>query len=234
MGKGKTAGLLMLFAFVVPVLAGCGTTMQARSVDLTNALLVNPDVLVKGGPGQAMYRYVDPSADFKKYSKLLIDPVIIYKEGEMDAEQRGNNQILANNLYAYLTEELGKDMTVVKNPEPGTIRLTCAIVNVEKTHVVRNVITTVVPVGVAISTAQYAATGKPSGTGSITGEARVTDAVTGKLLGMGIDKQVGGKSFESMTDSWHSADEGMKNWSKMARYNMCQLRTVKDCMEIKP
>jgi hypothetical protein len=143
-------------------------------------------------------------------------------------------QILANNLYAYMTEELGKDMRVVKNPEPETMRFTSAIISAEKTYVVRNVITTVVPVGVAISTAQYAATGKPSGTGSITGEARLTDAVTGKLLAMGVDKQVGGKSFDSMTDSWHSVDVGMKNWSKMARYNLCQLRTGKDCNVIKP
>jgi len=235
MRHGKTAGILVLFAFIVPLLAGCASTMQARSVDATDAFLVDPKILVKGGPDQALLRYVDPSVDFKKYTKIIIDPVIIYKEGEMDANNRANNQTLANNLYAYLTQELGKDLTIVKTHEPGTMRFQAAIINADKTKMVRNILTTVVPVGMVISTGQYIATGKPSSTGTITGEGRLTDAVTDQLLAMGVDKQVGGKSWGSMTDSWYSADEGMKFWAKMLRYNVCAVQKgPSGCTLIKP
>jgi hypothetical protein len=236
MNNWKAAGILVLFAIIMPLIAGCGATMQARSVDVSDTFLVNPKILVKGGPDQALLRYVDPAVDFKKYSKMIIDPVIIYKEGEMDADNRANNQTLANNLYAYLTQELGKDVKIVTTAEPGTMRLQTAIVNADKTKIVRNILTTVVPVGMVISTGQYVATGKPSSTGSITGEGRVTDAMTGQLLAMGVDKQVGGKSFGSMTDSWYSADEGMKHWAKMLRYNACTLQKGPgaECNAIKP
>ena len=237
MRNWKTAGILALFVFVAPLIAGCGATLQARSMDKpTDTFLVNPDILVKGGPGQALYRYADPSADWKSYNKVIIDPVIIYKEGEMDADNRANNQTLANNLYVYLTRELEKDMKIVTTPEPGTVRFQSAIVNASKTHVVRNVLTTIVPVGMVISTGQYIATGKPSSTGEITGEGRVTDAMTGKLLVMAVDKQVGGKSLGSMTDSWYSADEGMKHWAKLARYQFCvfQQRPAAECNPLKP
>ena len=237
MKNRKTAGLLVLFAFIVPLIAGCGATMQARSVDISDTFLVDSKILVKGDPkqDQALYRYVNTAIDPKKYSTMIIDPVVIYKEGEMDADARANNQTLANNLHAYLTQELGKDWKMVTTPEPGTFRLQTAIVNADKTAVVRNILTTVVPVGMAVSAAQYVATGKPSSTGSITGEGRITDAMTGKLIGMGVDKQVGGKSFGSMTDSWYSADEGMKHWARMLRYNTCAWhKGPSACTLIKP
>ena len=239
MKNWKAAGILVLFAIIAPLLAGCGATMQARSMDVpSDTFLVDSKALVKGDPklDQPLYRYQNPAVDLKKYSKFIIAPVIIYKEGEMDAATLANNQTLANNFYAYLTQEIGKDWPIVTTPEPGTIRIQTAIVNVDKTKVVRNVLTTVVPVGIVISAGQYVATGKPSSTGSITGEARLTDAMTGELLAMGADKQVGGKSFGSMTDSWYSADEGMKHWARMARHGMCvQIKGPgKECDAIKP
>ena len=191
----KTAGILVVFAFIVPLLAGCGATMQARSMDVpSDTFLVDSKALVKGDPklDQPLYRYINPAVDLKKYSKFIIAPVVFYKEGEMDAASQANNQTLANNFHAYLTQEIGKDWPIVTTPEPGTIRIQMAIVNADKTKVVRNILTTVVPVGMVISTGQYLATGKPSSTGSITAEARLTDAMTGELLAMAADKQVGG------------------------------------------
>lgn len=179
---------------------------------------------------------MNKAVDFKKYNKVLIDPVLIYKEGELDADQRANFEKLAHNLYVYLTQELGKDYKIVQTPEPGTWRLSTAIVSADKTAVVRNVLTTIIPVGMAISTVQYAATGKPSATGEITVEGRVTDAMTGQLLPMGIDKQVGGKTLKGMTESWYSADQGAKAIAKMIRYNACKVHAVPgvDCEAIKP
>ncbi len=41
----------------------------------------------------------------------------------MDAETRENYQKLANNAYAYLTNDLEKDHTIVTTPGPDTLRL---------------------------------------------------------------------------------------------------------------
>ena len=39
-----------------------------------------------------------------------------------------------------------------------------------------------------------------------------------------------------MTDSWYSADEGMKHWAKMSRHSLCvQMKGPgKECDAIKP
>ena len=49
---------------------------------------------------------------------------------------------------------------MVTAPGPDTVRMQLAIVTADKTKVVRNIVTTVVPVGMAISTGQYGVTGK--------------------------------------------------------------------------
>jgi hypothetical protein len=237
MRNRKLQSVLVLLVLAAPLLAGCGASLQARSVDLPkDAFLVNPKVLEKGGPGQALYRYQNPAVDFKKYSKVIIDPVVIYKETHMDAETRENYQKLANNGYAYLVQELGKDWTIVQNPAPDTMRVQVAIVQAEGSAVVRNVLTTVVPIGMAISTVKYGVTGKPSAVGEITGEMRVTDAMSGELLGEAVDRRVGGKTLTGMFDSWYNADEAMKHWAKQARYSLCVVHKGSNaaCESIKP
>lgn len=236
MDRNRVSALALL-ALAVPLLAGCGASLQARSVDLPkDAFLVNPKILEKGGPGQALYRYQNPAADFKKYSKVIIDPVIIYKEAQMDAETRENYQKLANNAYAYLVTELGKDWTIVQSPAPDTMRVQLAIVQAEGSAVVRNVLTTVVPVGMAISTVKYGVTGKPSAVGEITGEARITDAMSGELLGEALDRRVGGKTLSGMFDSWHNADEALLHWAKQTRWALCVVHKGSNaaCEAIKP
>ena len=229
-------GVLAMLALTAPLLAGCGASLQARGVDLKNAFLVDPKILEKGGPDQALYRYQNPAVDFTKYSKIIIDPVVIYKAAEMDAGTRDNYQKLANNAYAYLVDELRKDWTLVTDPGPGTMRFQVAIDQAEKTAVVRNVLTSVVPVGMVVSAVQYGVTGKPTGTGEITGEARITDSMTGQLLGEALDRRVGGKTFSGMFDSWHSADEALKYWAKQSRYGLCVARKGPGpaCSAIKP
>jgi len=67
----------MLFSF-----CSCAVgSYQGRSVDIHNSPLVNPSVFVKGTGDQALYRYVNPNVDVKKYSNMIIDPVIIQVVG---------------------------------------------------------------------------------------------------------------------------------------------------------
>jgi len=109
---------LLSFFVLALLLGGCGASMQARSVEVKKSLLVNPAILVKGAGDQAIYRYVNPKADIKSYSKIMIDPVLIEKESELDAKELENYQKLANNAYVYLTQELAHDYRIVQTPEP--------------------------------------------------------------------------------------------------------------------
>ncbi len=226
-----TTGASVAFIVFALLLSGCGASMQARSVDVKQSLLVNPAILQKGTGDQALYRYVNPKLDVKKYTRMMIDPVLIEKQGELDAKDQENYQKLANNAYVYLVQELEKDYKIVLAPEPGTMRIQMAILDADSSKPVRNVTSSILPIGIGISLAQYAATGKPSGVGEITAEFRVTDAMSGELLAAGIDKRVGGKDISGMFDSWHNADEALKYWAQRGRYVLCVERGGKDCVK---
>jgi hypothetical protein len=213
------------------LLGGCGGSIQARNVDIKKAFLVNPSMYKEGSGDQAIYRYVKPDANIKKYSKVLVDPVIIVKEAELDADQRENYQKLANNAYIYLTSDLGEDYSIVKTPEPGAMRLQFAIIDADSSKPVRNLLSSVSPIGIGMTIVKYGATGKPSGVGEITVEMKATDAMTGELLGAALDHRVGDKTPQSIIDTWYNADEALKYWAKRVRYVMCSARGDANCVK---
>jgi len=234
MKHGKMAVFVVLFALVAPLLVGCAPSLQARKVDLTKSVLVDPSILEKGTEGQPLYRYVKPNVDWKKYTQVVIDPVIVYQEAAMDAEMRENYQTLANNAFVFLTKELGKEVSVVTAPGPGTFRVQLAIVSAEKSGAVTNFMTTIVPVGMVLSAGKYAFTGKPLGVGEITVEMRITDASTGDLLAAALDKRVGGKQLRGVFTVWQDADSALQYWAELLRYRLCQFRGGADCEKVKP
>ncbi|MBF0529968.1 MAG: DUF3313 domain-containing protein [Deltaproteobacteria bacterium] len=224
----KISVICALFVMAT-LLAGCAGSYQARNLELKDSPLVNPDILSKGEGDQALYRYVKPGLDIKSYKKVLIDQVIIYKDGELDKDALANYQTLANNAYVYLTRELEKDYKIVKSAEPGTLRIQWAIIDADSSKPVRNTLSTFVPVGIAISLVKLAATGKQSGVGEITIQMRGTDAVTGELLAAMLDRRVGGKDITELWSSWSNADDALKYWAKRVRFVMCKGRHESDC-----
>ncbi|MEN6624277.1 MAG: DUF3313 domain-containing protein [Smithella sp.] len=231
MNTVKTISLLVVCIIFCLLLGGCRAGMQARNVDIKQSLLVNPAILEKGKGDQALYRYANPQADIKKYSKIMIDPVLVDKQGELDAKERENYQKLANNAYVYLHQELKQDYKIIQNPEPGTLRIQMAIMDADSSKPVRNITSTIIPIGIGLSLVKYGATGKMSGVGEITGEFKATDAVTGELLGAALDRRVGGKDIEGMVDRWHHADAALQYWAKGVRYALCKRREGTGCVK---
>ena len=219
-------------ALMAALLGGCAGSTQARNGDLkAETILVKPDIVQKGTGDQVLYRYVNPAVDWKQYTKVMIEPVVIYKHGELDKEQLENYQLLANNAYNYLNQELATTANVVTTPEPGTIRFQLAIVDAEKSAPVRNIISTIVPQAAVISGLKYLATGKMVGVGEITAEARLTDAVTGQLLGAGYDRRVGGKDLGESFNGWYNADQALQFWAKKAAWYLCDSKGGTNCVK---
>ena len=215
-----------MLALMAGLFSGCAGSYQARSVDIkeTGTILVNPAILEKGGDGQALYRYVNPNAVFTQYDKVIIDPVLIYKQATLDAGELENYQALANNAYVFFSRELSQDYRVVTSPEPRTMRVQLVIVDADSSKPVRNLLSTVMPIGIGISLVRYAATGKQSGVGEITAEFKATDAFTGQLLAAGLDRRVGGKDPKGIIDTWANADDALQYWAKLVRFRACTLR----------
>lgn len=224
----RTAGIFAVMAAAL-FLGGCAGSYQARKVDIGASPLVNPDILQKGTGDQALYRYVNPKADVKKYDKIIVDPVMVRKDGQLDQKELQNYQTLANNAYVYLTEELQKNFKIVQNPEPGTMRIQMAIIDADSSKPVRNTMSTIMPIGMGISAMKYGATGKMSGVGEITSEMKLTDASTGELLGAALDRRVGGKDITKLWSSWANADDALKYWAKRLSFVLCDMRGTGNC-----
>ena len=230
MGKTKRICAVVAFFSVVALLfGGCASSKQARSAE-TKGYLVDYSMLQKGKEDQALLRYRNPSADIRGYSKLMLDPVLIARPDDATHEQLADLQKLATNYYVYLSRELGKDYTLVSSPAPGTLRVQAAIAGAQKSNAVTNTMSSVVPIGMAVSLAKDFATGKPVGVGEATTEMKITDAMTGELLGAAVDRRVGGKNPEGITDEWSNADSAMEFWAKRLRYALCIERGGIDCV----
>jgi len=232
MKRMKTVAMLVMVVAIALQVSGCGVgSYQARSVDVKESPLVNPDILVQGKDDQALYRYVNPKADIKQYTMILIDPVMVYKDAALDKDERENYQKLANNAFIYLTKELEKDYRIVKDPAPGTMRVQMAIVDADSSKPVRNTLSTIVPVGIALSLVKYTATGKQSGVGEITVGMKITDAGTGELLGAALDRRVGGKELSKLWSGWHNADDALQYWAKKLSFALCDMRSGTNCVK---
>jgi hypothetical protein len=232
MNRMKIAVMLVIVVAAALQLGSCGVgSYQARSVDLRESPLVNPDILVQGSDDKALYRYVNPKADVKQYTKVMIDPVLVYGYAGLDKDELENHQKLANNAFVYVTQELEKDYQIVKASESGTLRIKMAIVDADSAKPVRNTFSTLIPVGMGLSIVKYAATGKQVGVGEITMQMKITDASTGELLGAALDRRVGGKELSKLWSSWNNADDALKYWAKRLSFTLCEMRGGVKCVK---
>jgi len=232
MKRMKTVAMLVMVVVAALQLGGCGVgSHQARSLDRNESPLVDPDIFVQGTDDKALYRYVNPKVDITQYTMVLIDPVFVYKAGELDKDELANYQKLANNAFVYLFQELKKDYRIVYTPEPGTLRVQMAIVDADSSKPVRNTLSTVIPIGMALSLVKYTATGTQAGVGEITVEMKITDAITGKLLGAALDRRVDGKELSKLWSGWHNADDALQYWSKRLRFALCDMRGGANCVK---
>ena len=166
--KPQSIFAFALFVFVALLLGGCAASYQARGMEVKETMLVNPAILTPGTGDQALYRYQKPDIKGRRYTKILVDPVLLGKSAELDAETLENYQKLANNAFIYLVEELRNDFQIVKSPEPETLRIQMAILDADPSSKVRNVMSSVIPIGIGISAIKGASTGKQTGVGEIT------------------------------------------------------------------
>lgn len=224
----KRLTVLAVAAVCLSLLTACSSSYHARDMKLRTTF-VDPSILEKGTGDQALYRYINKKIDINKYDKILLEPVLVAKDGQLDAETRENYQRLANNAYVLLSRELGKDYTLVKTPEPGTMRLSMGILDADPSNPVRNMLSSLTPIGMVVNLVTYSDTGKQSGVGEVSMEMKVVDAMTGELMGAVVDRRVGGSNPDAVVDTWSAANAGLEWWAKRTRYFLCLARAGLGC-----
>jgi hypothetical protein len=218
-------------AVLVVALLACGVTRQAR--DVTQSGFLGDYSMLKPGPdGGARLVYQNPSADIKSYTKILLMPVTIWTgEGSaMNDLSPEDRKMVADRLFTVLQERLAKDYTLVQQPGPDTMRIAAALTTADSSYPVMDTISTLLPIGLGLSTLKAIATGKPAFVGEASVEVRVTDAQTGTVLFEAVDSRVGTKNPMGIWDKWEDVDEAFVYWANRMGYKLCVERGATGCV----
>ncbi len=200
------------------LLGGCASTYQKRSVTGSGFLRDYSQLKDLGGD-TAMLSYIDPKANFRAYSKIMLEPVRAYASGKnssMATMSKENQQKLLNYFDATLREQLKKDYALVSQPGPDVLRIRIAITEAKGSMVVLDTVSTVIPIGIALSGVKALATGKHLSVGEIGAECEALDSVTGKRVLAAVDARVGRKytfKFDKFS-KWHTAEDACDFWAK--------------------
>jgi hypothetical protein len=201
--------------------------MQARSTK-TTGFLGDYSQLKAGGEGKALLVYIDPAADMKSYTRILMDPVKLYasQEHSMENVPLDERKKLLNYADAAIREKLAKEYVFVREPGPGVMRLRVALTEAEDANVTMDTISTVLPIGLALAGLQAAATGTCAFVGSAGVEAELQDSQTGKRLMAAVDRQVGGKMTGQgdKFDEWRTVKNAIDLWAQRLQTRLAEQR----------
>ena len=177
----------------------------------------------EGSDQKAMLAYVSQSANFASYHAIIIDPVTYWADSDssLSADQQ---QILCNYFYTVLKKDFGQNFTIVTDPGPGVARLTVALTDASSATPVLRTISVVVPQAHALSLIKYGLTGTYAFVGSATGEAKLTDSVSGDLLAAWSDERFGSGAVKNAgVWQWGDAEHAMDYWAKALNQKLVTL-----------
>ena len=232
--KGKLFVSLMYVTLALVAAAllmtGCFFTgKRARSVEFSGWM--GEDVyslLKKGDSNGALYSYAKPGVNSAWYTKMLLDPIVIYNPAKENPPE--DVQKSANNFYSILVKTLSKDYEMVKEPGPNTVRVRVAVTNISPGSGTAQTISSVVPIGIGVSVVSNWISGKPAGSGDVSVEVILTDARTNELLGAGVDRRIADKSLRTAMDTWNAVTKVQEIWAKIFAYRLCKARGAKKCI----
>ncbi len=156
---------------------------------------------------KSLLYYEAPGIDWGKYTKLMIDPVMVYYHPK--AKHRGIRpeelKTLTDEFRRLAIEAVKDAYPVVDGPGPDVLRVRAAITNL-------------VPADPLLNAATTAAIGVPVDIGKAAMEAEFLDSVTGRRLAAVIDRKSGSvvRVWQGFT-RWSHVRHAFKQWAKELR-----------------
>jgi hypothetical protein len=204
--------LFVILGVVLAVSAGCAQQQVKYSGFLGNYPTFQP------GPSEgADLVYMKKGVDFGKYDKLMFDQVVFYLKD--DAKYKGiqpeEMKELADAFHLAGAKALEGAYPIVAEPGPDVLRVRIAITGIEPSNPAQSAITTVLPVGLALSVIKKGVTGKHSGVGGASMEVEFLDSLTNERVAAAVDTREGSK-LSGMT-KFGSAKEAFEFWSQRLR-----------------
>ena len=202
----------------------CTSTYQVRNAP-ASGFLGDYSQLQPGGDGEPVLIY-RRAATGPGYAKLLIDPVMASagpgsRLHKLSPEDR---QVLLDYFHAALREQLGQDFALADSAGPDTLRLRVALTDARGSKILMDTLSTVVPVGLAISALQRVALGQTATSGRAAIEAEALDSRTGERLVALVDGRAGRKvtgRFDKWK-KWQDVRDACDYWSGQLRAELAR------------
>jgi len=194
---------VVLTVFLVGVI-GCSTTKQSEKV-VYSGFLKDYSILRKGEGGEASMVYKNPIAEWKKYTKVIVDPVQVWmgKNSPLQTVPREERVTLATRLWGILADKVKADYRLVQEPGPDVMRVSVALTEAESSRVM--------------------------GTAMV--EAKITDSEIGNLLVAAVDRRRGTMGITGGGDRWRDVEASFQYWASLLLYRLCQWRGQQLCEE---
>jgi hypothetical protein len=182
---------------------------------------------LKPGPeGGAKERWLKPGVDFSKYDKVMLDSVVFYFAPDSDDRGIDPEQMkeLSDAFNKELVDALKDGYPIVADPGPGVLRLKFALTGIKQSRPVLSGLTSVVPVGLAISVVKKGTSGSWTGSGATRGEVIAIDPMSNDVIGVAVDEQSAG--FTERFSKYGSAKEAFKFWAGRFRVFLDQAHNI--------
>jgi len=184
--------------------------------------------LQPGPEGGAKMRWLKPGVDFSKYNKLMIDSVIFYFAD--DSEYKGIDpefmKEMADKFNKTLVDTMKGSYPIVAEPGPDVARLRIAITGIKQSRPVLSGVSSIIPVGIAISVVKKGSTGSWAGSGATSAEFMALDSTTNEVIAVAEDERSAG--FTERFSKWGSAEEAFKFWAGRIKLFMDESRKAKN------
>jgi hypothetical protein len=206
--------------------AGCTTTYQARKVE-TGRFLRDYSMMKKGSAETAQLVYMNPKANWKKYKKVLLEPVGMYAKADSALAKMPQEDMLALVSYfgSAIRGALKDDYELVEKAGPDVLRIRVAVTDAKGSNVLLDTTTNIMPPMLVLSALKRVATGSNIAVGKAQVEMEVLDSMTGVRLAARVDKRVGRKTFKGKFGKWNDSQAAFDYWAKKLKDRLSELRS---------
>jgi hypothetical protein len=201
---------LILLIISMMVLAGCASTSGLKY----EGVFVPKDLASKFQPGvdEHTLRWVRPDLDANKYNKFMVDYVTFAMAPDSEYKGIDANEMktLADAASLALVNAIKAKYEVVSEPGPDVARVRFAITDLKQSRPALSAVTTVVPVGLAISLVKKGTSDEWTGGGMTKGEVLILDSMTNQVIAAGYGDY--SAAFGERFTKWGQVEAAFTKW----------------------
>lgn len=211
--------VLAMAVVIIVLVTGCATRERVavkKEEPAVCAFLGDACELLKPAAGsEAGLRYVNPKVNFTTYNKMMVDVVGFFGSDVVKVPPK-DQQALTDLFHKTLTEQLAKRYQIVDQPGRGVARVQVAFLDAEAATAGARSISMVISQKRVPAGGASLGTGRYPFAGGAQAVAKLTDSVTGQLLGVAVDRGAGAGAVQSAGQwQWGDAENAIKAWSEM-------------------